>query len=135
MALCRNSRSRILTSSGKLEEFEIKVGVHQGSALSPLLLITVMEEAGKTRRQKRDSGNYFADDLVIAAEKEEEVTEGLREWKRALELRGLKVNLGKTKAMILGEESSIKVKRGKWLCGVCGDGVGRNSLQCSSCSY
>lgn len=109
MAPYRNSQSRILTSAGKSEEFEIKFGVNQGSSLSPLLFITVMEEAGKARTTEEGLWELlYANDLVIVAEKEEEVTEGFHEWKRALELRGLKVNLGKTKAMILGEESSIK---------------------------
>ena len=35
------------TFTGTSKKFEIKVGVHQGSALSPLLFILVVEEATK----------------------------------------------------------------------------------------
>ena len=38
-----NVRSRIHVGEGYSEEFEVKVGVHQGSVLSPLLFIIVLE--------------------------------------------------------------------------------------------
>ena len=38
-----NARSRIRVGEGYSEEFEVKVGVHQRSALSPLLFFIVLE--------------------------------------------------------------------------------------------
>ena len=38
-----NARSRARVGEGYSEEFEVKVGVHQGSVLSPLLFIIVLE--------------------------------------------------------------------------------------------
>ena len=38
-----NVRSRVCVGEGYSEEFEVKVGVHQGSVLSPLLFIIVLE--------------------------------------------------------------------------------------------
>ena len=38
-----NARSRVPVGEGYNEEFEVKVGVHQGSVLSPLLFIIVLE--------------------------------------------------------------------------------------------
>ena len=38
-----NARSRVRVGKGYSEEFEVKVGVHQGSVLSPLLFIIVLE--------------------------------------------------------------------------------------------
>ena len=38
-----NTRSRVRVGEGKCEEFEVKVGVHQRSVLSPLLFIIVLE--------------------------------------------------------------------------------------------
>ena len=38
-----NAWSRVRVSDGYSEEFEVKVGVHQGSRLSPLLFIIVLE--------------------------------------------------------------------------------------------
>ena len=39
-----NARSRVRTLAGTLDEFGIGVGVHQGSAVSPLLSAVVMQE-------------------------------------------------------------------------------------------
>ena len=38
-----NAQSRVRVGEGYSEEFEVKVGVHQGSVLSPLLFIIVLE--------------------------------------------------------------------------------------------
>ena len=38
-----NARSRVRDGEGYSEEFEVKVGVHQGSVLSLLLFIIVLE--------------------------------------------------------------------------------------------
>ena len=38
-----NTRSHVRVGEGYSEEFEVKVGVHQGSVLSPLLFIIVLE--------------------------------------------------------------------------------------------
>ena len=38
-----NARSHVRAGEGYSEEFEVKVGVHQGSVLSPLLFIIVLE--------------------------------------------------------------------------------------------
>ena len=38
-----NARCRVSVGEGYSEEFEVKVGVHQGSVLSPLLLIILLE--------------------------------------------------------------------------------------------
>ena len=38
-----NARSRVRVGEGYSEEFEVKFGVHQGSVLSPLLFIIVLE--------------------------------------------------------------------------------------------
>ena len=41
----------------------------------------------------------YADDLVLVAETEELLMEKLRKWKKGMELKGLRVNIGKTKVM------------------------------------
>ena len=38
-----SAQSSVCVSEGYSEEFEMKVGVHQGSVLSPLLFIIVLE--------------------------------------------------------------------------------------------
>jgi len=51
MALYVNSRTRVKAMAGVSEEFNILVGVHQGSVLSPLLFIIVMDELIKEIRK------------------------------------------------------------------------------------
>ena len=45
----------------------------------------------------------------------------------------MRVNMSKTKVMISGERQKQVQKAVRWPSGVCGRGVGRNSIQCISC--
>ena len=51
----------------------------------------------------------------------------------ALERRGLKINLDKTKIMLTGKKS-VRFRSGRYPCGVRGRGVGVNSVLCVRCS-
>ena len=50
------------------DKFEVKVGVHQGSVLSPLLFIMVLEALSLEFRTGCQWELLHADDLVIVAE-------------------------------------------------------------------
>ena len=54
-------------------------------------------------------------------------------WKQGMEVKGLRVNIGKTKVMVSRRETLPQNKTGKWPCGVCLQGVGSNSIYCTSC--
>ena len=41
--------------------------------------------------------------------------------------------MNKTKVMISGERQKVRQKAVRWPCGVCSEGAGSNSLQCTSC--
>lgn len=114
--------------------FDILVGVHQGSVLSPLLFIIVMDELSKDIRKGVPWELMFADDLALTEESELEVMGVFEKWRVAMDSKGLKVNMEKTKLMITGKESSHRVKSGRWPCGCCGKGVGVNSILCVECS-
>ena len=43
MTMYERARTVVMTKQGYSTEFEVKVGVHQGSVLSPLLFVAVME--------------------------------------------------------------------------------------------
>lgn len=59
--------------NGKVNKgFRVKVGVHQGSVLSPLLFIIVLEVLSRQFREGLPFKLLYADDLVSIAE-----TEGL----------------------------------------------------------
>ena len=55
--------------------FDVKVGLHQGSALSPLLFITVMEVVSREIRRGLPWELLYADDLVMLAESEVDLKE------------------------------------------------------------
>ena len=72
----------------------------------------------------------YADDLVLVAETEELLMEKLRKWKRGMELKGLRVNIGKTKVIKCQVRIGQAEESGKYLCGMCRQGVGDNSIKC-----
>ena len=74
---------------GYSEEFEVKVGVHQGSVLSPLLSIIVLEALSREFHRGVPWEDLYADDLVIIAESLEDL-----DMERAMEEKGLRVNAG-----------------------------------------
>jgi len=45
----------------------------------------------------------------------------------------MRVKMNKTKVMTSGERRKLMQKAAGWPCGVCGRGVGNNSIQCTSC--
>jgi len=50
-----------------------------------------------------------------------------------VESTGMRVNMNKTKVMVSGGRQKPVQKAARWPCGVCGRGVGSNSIQCTSC--
>ena len=71
--------------------FSVRVGVHQGSVLSPLLFIIVLEALSREFREGLPMELLYADDLVLVAETEELLMGKLRKWKRGMELKCLRV--------------------------------------------
>ena len=76
--------------------FESEVSVHQGSVLSPLPFILIMDEATMSCAGGGPWEVLNADDLVLTAESKSELEQKLRVWKSHMEGRGMKVNLGNT---------------------------------------
>ena len=81
------------------EEFSVKVGVHQGFCLSPLLFIMVLEALSQEFRTECPWENLYGDDLVIITESLEELQQKLILWKTNMERKGLRVNMGKTNVL------------------------------------
>ena len=97
-----DARSRVRVGEWYSEEFEVKVDVHQGSVLSPLLFIIVLEALSGEFRSGVPWEDLCADDLVIIAESLEECVRMLLTWKEEMEKKRLRINAGKTKIMICG---------------------------------
>ena len=121
-----SDRSHVHVGEGYSEEFDMKVGVHQGSVLCPLLFISVLEALSHKFRCGVPWEDLYADDLVIIAELLEECV---------MEEKGLRVNAGKTKIMICGTEIDLLQSSGEIPCAVCHAGVGSNSIFCIGCNH
>ena len=63
-----NARSRVPVGDGYSDEFDVKVCVHQGSVLSLLLFIIVLEALSCKFFSGVPWEDLYADDLVIFAE-------------------------------------------------------------------
>ena len=79
---------------GESAEFAVKVGVQQGSVLSPLLFIIVLEALSEKFRTGLPWELFYADYLALLAESEEELLEMIRQCKDGMKQNGLKVNMG-----------------------------------------
>ncbi|KAK3513312.1 hypothetical protein QTP70_009998 [Hemibagrus guttatus] len=97
------SRTVVRCAVGQTEEFNVEVGLHQGSALSPFLFALVMDQLSEEVRQESPWTMMFADDIVICSESREQVEENLERWRFALERRGMKVSGSKTEYMCMNE--------------------------------
>ncbi|KAK3555762.1 hypothetical protein QTP86_028960 [Hemibagrus guttatus] len=97
------SRTVVRCAVGQTEEFNVEVGLHQGSALRSFLFAIVMDQLSEEVRQESPWTMMFADDIVICSESREQVEENLERWRFALERRGMKVSRSKTEYMCVNE--------------------------------
>ena len=67
MALYIEACTVVRTDAGLSESFEVKVGLHQGSVLSPLLFSAIKDVVSSEARCGLPSELLYADDLVIMA--------------------------------------------------------------------
>ena len=61
----------------------MKIGVHQGSVLSPLLFAMVIDEVTENARKGWMRQILHADDLVLMGETIEKLRENFDEWSKA----------------------------------------------------
>ena len=103
-AMYENTKGRVVVRSGMSNEFQENIGFRQGSALSPLLFILVMEVISrKIITTDAPRKITYADDLVIVAEHREELQGALEEWNEMVKKHGLTMNLDKTELMLIGK--------------------------------
>ena len=78
-AMYKHARTRVRLYGGSVSKwFGVNVGVHQGSVLSPLLFIIVIEAVRHNVREGLPWEMLFVDDLVLVGKYEEELKEKLR---------------------------------------------------------
>ncbi len=75
--------ARVVVGEGASEEFEVKIGLRQGSVLSPLLFITVLYLISrKTVMKDAMKKLLYADNLALVANGKQNLQESLEEWNR-----------------------------------------------------
>ena len=123
MSLYEGAKTRVILDSELSEEFEVKVGIPQGSVLSPFLFAVVVDVITEFAREGALSELLYADYFVLMSE----IIEGLKnkflKWKEVFESKGLKVNLGKTMVMFSGGITKDDMSKSK------GDPYGVSSLR------
>ena len=124
--------ARMVVEEGASEEFDVKIGLRQGSMLSPLLFIAVLDLISrKTVMKDATKKLLYADDRALVANGKQE---SLEEWNGLFTRHGLKINLEKTEVLHIvhqREELDIELEGKKLTQGdsfvylgeaVCGDG-------------
>ena len=114
MSVYIGAKTVVRTVCGNSKGFQVKVGMHQGSGLSPLLFVIVMEAISTEFRVALPWELLYADDLAVIAETEEELIKRLNEWKDKVESKGMRVSMNKTKVMISGERQKVRQKAVRW---------------------
>ena len=88
--------ARVVVGEEASEEFEVKIGLRQGSVLSSLLFIAVLDLISrKTATNDVMKKLLYVDDLALVANGKQELHESLKEWNGLFTRHGLNINLEK----------------------------------------
>ena len=134
-AMYHNASARVRVGTSFSEKIDVKVGLHQGSVLSPLLFIMVLETLSVEFRTGCPWELLYADDLALIAETMDELTVKLKTWKQNMEAKGLRVNMGKTKVLVSNRRLTANREEGKYPCSVCLKGVDKPAIFCATCKH
>ena len=108
----KGARTSVRSAAGLTEDFEVRVGLHQGSALSPFLFAIIMDVLTKDVRKEAPWDMMFADDVVLCREDKEELEVSLERWRKVFEERGLRVSRKKTEYLQAGgaEQGTVYIQ-------------------------
>ena len=101
-------RTKVRTVAGESSKFNVEVGLHHGSAVSPYLFIILMDVLTKRVMEEAPESMLFADDIVLCGDNDVDMTEYLESRRKALEERGMRVSRPKTQFMDFSFEQHAK---------------------------
>ncbi|KAL6729362.1 hypothetical protein Aduo_000423 [Ancylostoma duodenale] len=108
--LYADHRIKVQAAAGTTTEIPITVGVHQGSALSPLLSIVVIDALTKDLQRPVPWTLLYADDVMLASEDKSELERQTQAWSDRLARFGLRLNIKKTVYLTTDEHESGTIK-------------------------
>ena len=109
-ATYEHSTTRVRTRFGDTNKFEIKVGLHQGSALSPFLFIVVLDTLTDHISTGIPWELIFADDIALVGKTGKELREKVIKWQTGLKSGGLKMSAEKTETLVMERKQETVVK-------------------------
>ena len=101
---------------GTTKNFKVKVGLHQGSAISPFLFAVIMDRLTDEVRREPPWTMLFADHIVICKEARGDLERRLESWRYVLERRGMKVSRSKTEYLCINggnDDEIVKMEDAK----------------------
>ena len=78
----------VRTPGGETTDFPIRIGLHQGSALSPYLFNIVLDVLTASIQEEIPKCMLFADDIILLGDSKGEINQKLELWRMTLELKG-----------------------------------------------
>ena len=117
-SMYRIAQSRVRVNGTFSDDFLVQVELYQGLVLSPLLFFIVLEALSREIRSGWPEELLHADDLALVSETLEGLKGRLQTWKEALKSKGLRLNVKKTKIMILRGNAGKVPTEGKFPCTV-----------------
>ena len=103
------ARTKVKSSAGLTSTIAVRVGLHQGSSLSPYRFDLVMDILGRGSKEQPHWCILLADDIVPCSTRREEVKRQLEEWRKAIEERGLKISRKKTEYWSSSEQQDLVI--------------------------
>ena len=92
----QGATTRVKSKRGMSEHFEVGIGLHQGSALSPFLFIMLVDTISQDVRTELPWELMYADDLAIIDITSTDTQNRLESWQKVLTGNGLQINVAKT---------------------------------------
>lgn len=94
-----DATTKVRCTAGSSMPFPVKVGVHQGSVLSPLLFVIIMNFLTAGLSNLLLLTLLFADDVVLASDDVMALQQVFNDWQKILEENGMKISRTKTEQL------------------------------------
>ena len=105
-----DARTQVKTSIGLTGKITVRVGLHQGSSLSPYLFDMILDVMGRGIKEQPPWCMLFADDILLCSTRRDHVERKLEEWRTAMEERGLKISRRKTEYLGCNEHQDAEIQ-------------------------